>query len=52
MVIVDGHVYVLVSSPSAHTMLHSAHGVGHEGIAKTLHRLWADFHMSGARTAI
>jgi hypothetical protein len=33
-------------------ILTSAHGVGHEGTQKTLHRLRADFFVPGARTIV
>jgi hypothetical protein len=28
------------------------HGVSHEGAKKTLHRLWADFHLPGVCTLV
>jgi hypothetical protein len=33
-------------------MLASAHGTGHEGAEKTLHRFRADFHTSGTRSIV
>jgi hypothetical protein len=47
--VVDGRVYVPATSPSLPSILDNAHGVGHEGTEKTLHRLRADFHVSRAR---
>jgi hypothetical protein len=39
LVTVRGKVYVAVDSPSLPAILTAAHGMGHEGIEKTLHRL-------------
>jgi hypothetical protein len=52
LVVVDDRVYVPAGSPSAHEVILSAHGTEHEGIAKKLYRLQADFHIMGARAAI
>jgi hypothetical protein len=52
LVVVNGWVYIPTGSPSTHTTLLNAHDVGHEGIAKTLHRLRADFHLPGACTTV
>jgi hypothetical protein len=43
LILIDGCLYIPAGSPSAHAVLHSAHGVGHEGIAKMLRWLLADF---------
>jgi hypothetical protein len=50
LILVDGCVYIPANSPSA--VLHGAHGAGHEGVAKTLHRLQTDFHLPGARAIV
>lgn len=52
LVTVSGRVVVASTSPSLPTILTAAHGTGHEGVQKTLHRLRADFHVSGARTLV
>jgi hypothetical protein len=51
-IVVDGRVYISADSPSVPEVLTSAHGTRHEGIAKTLHQLQADFHISGARATV
>lgn len=48
----EGRVYVPPTSPSLSLLLSSAHGAGHEGTQKTLHRLRADFHVPGARAKV
>jgi hypothetical protein len=52
LVIIDGRVYIPVGSSSTDAVLHIAHDVDHEGVAKTLHQLQADFHLLGACTTI
>jgi hypothetical protein len=52
LIVVRGKVYVRASSPSMSRILESAHDVGHEGAEKTLHRLRANFHLSGARAGV
>jgi hypothetical protein len=43
-----GRIYVLASSLLVKELLATAHGAGHEGTQKTLHRLRADFFVPGA----
>jgi hypothetical protein len=52
VITIDGRVYVLASSASLHAILDNAHGAGHEGTEKTLHRVRADFHIPGARALV
>jgi hypothetical protein len=52
LITVHGKVYVSPTSPAAQLVLTSAHGIGHEGTEKTLHRVRADFFIPGARTAV
>jgi hypothetical protein len=52
LVICSGHIYVLASSPLVEELLATMHGAGHEGTQKTLHRLRADFFITGARTIV
>jgi hypothetical protein len=40
----DGHVFVPVTSALWPKLLATAHGTGHEGVQKTLHRLQASFY--------
>jgi hypothetical protein len=47
-----GRIYVPASSPLVEELLATAHGTGHEGTQKTLHRLRADFFILGARTIV
>jgi hypothetical protein len=47
-----GRIYVPTSSPLVEELLATAHGAGHEGTQKTLHRLRADFFVPGAQTII
>jgi hypothetical protein len=48
LVIVAGLIDLSATSPSIPLALATAHGAEHEGVAKTLHRLHTDFHVSGA----
>jgi hypothetical protein len=48
LVMVRGKVYVAADSPSLPAILTAAHGMGHEGIEKTLHLLRQDFFIPGA----
>jgi hypothetical protein len=51
--VVDGlRIFVPATSPCVATILEIAHGTGHEGTQKTLHRLQADFFLPGARTIV
>jgi hypothetical protein len=52
LITVDSHVYMLASSASLQAILDNAHGVGHEGTEKTLHRVRTDFHIPGARALV
>jgi hypothetical protein len=52
LVTVRGKVYVATDSPSLPAILTAAHGMGHEGIEKTLHRLRRDFFIPGATAAV
>jgi hypothetical protein len=47
-----GRVYVPPTSLSLPKVLAAAHGLGHEGTEKTLHRLRVDFHVLGARAMV
>jgi hypothetical protein len=47
-----GCIYVPAFSPLVEELLTTAHGAGHEGTQKTLHRLHADFFVPGARTIV
>jgi hypothetical protein len=49
IIMLRGHPFIVVTSPLLQSILVHAHGVGHEGTEKTLHRLRADFHIPGAR---
>jgi hypothetical protein len=48
LIIVKGRIYLSATSPYIQQALTTAHGTGLEGIAKTLHRLHADFHVPGS----
>jgi hypothetical protein len=39
VILIDGRVYISTGSSSVSAALHNAYGAGHEGVAKTLHRL-------------
>lgn len=52
LVIFKGRVYVLASSGLRQAILELAHGTGHEGVHKTLHRLRADFHLPNDRVPV
>jgi hypothetical protein len=52
LVVFDGRIYVPASSPSLVAILTAAHGMGHEGIQKTLHRLRGDFHVPNAQKLV
>jgi hypothetical protein len=49
---VNGKVFIPSTSPCLTAALEAAHGVGHEGIQKTLHRFRADFFVCGARDLV
>jgi hypothetical protein len=42
---VAGRVFVDDLSPSMSAILVDAHEMGHEGVAKSLHHLWANFYI-------
>jgi len=48
----DGKVFVPASYDVVPSLLEFAHGLGHEGIQKTLHRLRSDFHIPGDRRLV
>lgn len=48
----DGKIFVPASYAIVPSLLDLAHGMGHEGIQKTLHRLRSDFHIPGDRRLI
>jgi hypothetical protein len=49
LIIVNNCIYLPPSSSCLQQALMVTHGAGHEGIAKILHRLCTDFHVSGTR---
>jgi hypothetical protein len=51
LITVEHNIYVMASSPAVQELLASAHGAGHEGAQKTLHRLHANF-IPGTRSLI
>ena len=48
----NGKVFVPASYDVVPSLLEFAHGLGHEGIQKTLHRLRSDFHIPGDRRLV
>jgi hypothetical protein len=52
LITVRGKIYIPASSSSIPRILESVHDVGHEGAEKTLHQLWADFHVPDTRRAV
>jgi hypothetical protein len=52
LIIYNGRVSIGPSSPSKPALLELAHGTGHEGVHKTLHRLRADFHTPHDRVLV
>jgi hypothetical protein len=52
LITVDNRIYVLVSLASLQAILDNAHGSGHEGTEKTLHRVHVDFHIPGDRALV
>jgi hypothetical protein len=52
LVMIKGHVYLALSSPSLIVTLQHAHGTGHEGAEKTLNLFRADFHVPGDRMVV
>jgi hypothetical protein len=52
LILVDGCVYIPAGLSMASAALYSANRVGHEGVAKTLHRLRVDFHLPDTRAAV
>ncbi|XP_066384516.1 uncharacterized protein [Miscanthus floridulus] len=49
MVAFDGRLYIPPASPLLQEILAAIHNDGHEGIHRTLHRLWQDFHFPNMR---
>lgn len=47
-----GRVYIAASSASRSAILELAHGMGHEGVHKTLHRLRVDFHLVNDKVVV
>jgi hypothetical protein len=52
LIIVNNRIYISLLSSCLQEALMATHGAGHEGIAMTLHRLRADFHVPGGRTIV
>jgi hypothetical protein len=52
LITVGGKAYLSVDSPCLPGILAAVHGIGHEGVEKTLHRLRHDFFVLGARGAV
>lgn len=52
LIMFNGRVYLAPNSALRSTVLELAHGTGHEGVHKTLHRLCADFHLAGDRVVV
>jgi hypothetical protein len=52
LVLVAGRIYLPGTSSTVSLACATTHGARHEGVAKTLHRLRADFHVPGACTLV
>jgi hypothetical protein len=52
LIIIHDRIYLPPSLSCLQQALTAAHGAGHEGIAKTLHRLHVDFHVSGSHAIV
>jgi hypothetical protein len=52
IVMVDGRIFVTATSPCVPHILAGAHGVGHEGVQKTLHHVCANFFIPGTRALV
>ena len=52
LILFKGRIFVLPSSDLLLSILESVHGAGHEGVHKTVHRLWADFHVPNDRVVV
>jgi hypothetical protein len=52
LVTVHDHSYVPPTSPSKPEVITSVHGIGHEGVQKTLHRLCSNFFIPVACSAV
>jgi hypothetical protein len=52
LVLVAGRIYLPGTSSTISLACATTHGARHEGVAKTLHRLRADFHVPGACTLV
>ncbi|WVZ76921.1 LOW QUALITY PROTEIN: hypothetical protein U9M48_024839 [Paspalum notatum var. saurae] len=51
IVLFSGCLFIPASSPLIQEVLRMAHGMGHESVQKTLHRLRADFHIVNDKRA-
>lgn len=47
LLLYDGKVFILESSPLCPRLLAAFHDLGHEGVHKILHHLCAHFHVPG-----
>jgi transposase InsO family protein len=52
LITVGGKAYMATDSPCLSVILAAAHGMGHEGTEKMLHRLRCDFFVLGARASV
>lgn len=52
LILFKGRVYIVLSSALRQAVLELAHGAGHEGVHKTLHRLRMDFHLANDKGAV
>jgi len=52
LILFKGRIYISASSSLLPSILDAVHGVGHEGVHKTLHRLRADFHVPNDRVVV
>jgi len=52
LILFKGRVFISGSSGLLSTILEAIHGIGHEGVHKTLHRLRADFHVTNDRKVV
>jgi hypothetical protein len=52
LILVEESIFLPAVSPTVPLALATAHGAGHEGLTKTLHRLCTDFHVPGVRALV
>jgi hypothetical protein len=52
MVAFSGHLYIPPTSPLLQELLSAVHEDGNEGVQRTVHRIYRDFHSPNLRTAI